>query len=51
MFGDCLTPLPIPANPAFAGLSLWGQYLLFEPAGCMALGSSGSSAVHFVVQP
>lgn len=31
--GFASTPCPIPANPAFAGLTLYAQYAVFDPNG------------------
>jgi hypothetical protein len=43
------TPLPIPANPALAGVLLHGQYLVLDPAGQFLAFASLSAGLAFVV--
>ncbi|MCA8953716.1 MAG: FG-GAP repeat protein [Planctomycetes bacterium] len=49
--GEMFHPLPIPAQPSFLGLPLFGQFLVFEPTGCTASGLSGSNALRIEIVP
>jgi len=52
--GACEAPLPIPANPAVAGVRLFTQFVWFGPTSptpCPALGFSASNALDFTIQP
>lgn len=49
--GEAFYGLPIPNIGTMLGLTLFCQYLLLEPPGCMPLNLSAANAVRIVVQP
>lgn len=49
--GNLLHLLALPTHASFLGFTLFSQFLVFEPHGCMPLGLSGSNAVRWTIQP
>ena len=48
-FGAATTPFPIPLHPSFAGLSFYGQYLVFDSAGALFGLGSLSNGLSFTI--
>ena len=48
-FGAAVTPFPIPVHPSYAGLTFYGQWLVFDNAGALFGLGSLSNGLSFTI--